>query len=77
MAFDIDGGAFADIALGYVGQSSPEDYIVPFGVFVLLAVAVAIALGRGEGERCHFSVGAVVRVSFKVTDFRVFADVTD
>lgn len=77
LAFDIELGAFGDEAFHRVGEAAPCYDVVPFGVFMLLAIAVAIPLGGGEGERGDFCVLAIGRISFKVTDFRVFADVTD
>ena len=76
-AFHIELGAFLDEALHRIGQSAPGHDVVPFGVFVLLAVAVAVALGSCQGKSGDLGIGAIGGISFKVTDLGVFANVTD
>ena len=75
-AFDIQLRPFVDILLGYVRETSPNDDVVPFGVFTLLAAAVCETLGSGKRE-CGNLGSVALGISFKVTYFGVFSNVTD
>ena len=77
-ALDINLGAFADEAFGYVGIVAPGDDVMPFSVFAELAVAVAIAFGGGQAEGSHLGIALrALGIGIKVTDFGVVSNVTD
>jgi hypothetical protein len=77
-AFHKDLRAFVDVFFCHVGIITPQNEVVPFGVFADFSVAVTVTLRGSKRERSHLGIGGrILGIGFEVTYFRVFSNVTD
>ena len=77
MAFYVNLAAFLDEAFYCVCETSPGNDVVPFCVFLKISGAVTVTLCSCESESGHLCIGAVLRISFKVTYCWILTHVTD